>query len=59
MEKNYTRRRIVEKYRIQRTVMNRAKGNIIYSDVISKKRIWEQIIARTINEMRKVGSKMI
>ena len=55
MEKNYTRRRIVEKYRIQKTVMNRAGGNFLFSDVISKKRIWEQIIARTINEMRKAS----
>jgi hypothetical protein len=56
MEKNYMRRRVVEKYRIQKTVMTSARGSLLFSDVISKKRIWEQIISRTINEIRKVRS---
>jgi hypothetical protein len=55
MEKNYMRRRVVEKYRIQKTVMTSARGSLLFSDVISKKRIWEQIISRTINEIRKVS----
>jgi hypothetical protein len=58
MEKNYMRRRVVEKYRIQKTVMTSARGSLLFSDVISKKRIWEQIISRTINEIRKVREYM-